>query len=61
MGFQNGLKSFLKEYFFDRDTRQSGPTIYFVGLPSLVKNLLRLDQIASNWILWDCIGLYRII
>ena len=50
MGFQNGLKSFLKEYFFDRDTRQSGPTIYFVGLPSLVKNLLRLDQIASNWI-----------
>ena len=30
---------------------RSGPTIYFVGLPGLVKILLRLDQISSNWIL----------
>ena len=26
--------------FFDREARRSGPTILFVGLPSLLKNLL---------------------
>ena len=31
------------ENFFDRDARRSGPTIYFVVLQGLIKNLLEIS------------------
>ena len=34
------LENFNKNTFFDRDARRSGPTIHFVGLETLVQNLL---------------------
>ena len=47
--------------FFDRDARRSGPTIYFVVLQGLIKNLLEisvnLKLVGSIWIELDQVGL----
>ena len=48
-------------WLFDRDARRSGPTIYFVVLQGLIKNLLEicvnLKLAGSIWIKLDQISL----
>ena len=38
--FNSTNKNFNERFVFDRDARRSGPTIHFVGLETLVQNLL---------------------